>query len=274
MKNLLTRVLTGVILVPIVVGALYIGGIALWLLLFAVLVGAALEANRLMELKGLSIPRFLLILAIVVSGIGLFAVGRSLFMGMLLQISISMLILLLIPVFRQVSDIPSENIAEVLSIFLFLSIGGFSLWFIRIYSFWDIIFYLVLIWIFDTGGLVGGALAGRHKLAPYVSPNKSWEGLFMGYIWAAAYVPLANIIPGFRNAVEGNIWIMIAAILVISTVAQLGDLLESVWKREAEVKDSSNLFPGHGGVLDRIDSVFAAAPFYLLWLIFSRGLPF
>ncbi len=272
MKNLIPRIVTGVVLVPLVIGFIYLGGMPLWILLSLILLGAAWEFNNLMKTKGLLFPSVFHLILMGGFILGLWGVGHNLLFAVILEILFLMLILLYMPMARQHFGMPSESISELMAGFFFLSFGGLSLWFIRLYGFWNLIFYLLLIWLFDTGGLVGGSLHGKHKLAPDVSPKKSWEGLIMGYIWAILWVFIAKAIPGLKNAVSGSTLGMVGAVLVISTVAQLGDLIESVWKREAGVKDSSNLFPGHGGVLDRIDSVFTGAPFYLLWLIFTRGL--
>ncbi len=131
---------------------------------------------------------------------------------------------------------------------------------------WWLLYVMLLVWGADSGAFLFGKLFGKHKLAPKVSPGKTWEGLIGGLVTSALiswlfgrYVPL-NVVP--------------ATLLMCSVVAALasvlGDLTESMFKREAGIKDSGNLIPGHGGILDRIDSLTAAVPVFacLMLLVF------
>jgi len=127
---------------------------------------------------------------------------------------------------------------------------------------------LVLIWIADTAAYFSGRLFGRHKLAPGISPGKTWEGVAgamlacAGYavLVAVSYVELAARIDDLR-------WPpYIGAALLLCALSVLGDLFESALKRQAAVKDSGSLLPGHGGVLDRIDSTTSTLPVAVLLL--------
>lgn len=109
------------------------------------------------------------------------------------------------------------------------------------------------VWAADVAAYVVGSSFGRRKIAPAISPGKTWEGTIAGFLAAAAVVLLAVAPTGIY------LWAVLTA-LAIGPVAFLGDLLESWLKRRAGVKDSGTLLPGHGGVLDRIDSLVAAAP--------------
>jgi phosphatidate cytidylyltransferase len=113
----------------------------------------------------------------------------------------------------------------------------------------------------DTGGYFAGRAFGRTRLAPRVSPGKTWEGVFGGLLLVLA---LAWLTRGWLGA-RANAWL--ALCLVTAALSVIGDLTESVLKRAAGVKDSGKLFPGHGGALDRIDSIVAAAPVLTLGLI-------
>jgi phosphatidate cytidylyltransferase len=127
---------------------------------------------------------------------------------------------------------------------------------------------LVLTWICDTGAMAGGAWIGGPKLAPVLSPAKTWAGALAG---AAAATVAAPLYGRWVLSPLGVLlpWTLLAGCgLVAATVGQLGDLAESLFKREAGVKDSGGVFPGHGGVLDRLDSLYWNIPVItgLLWI--------
>lgn len=121
-----------------------------------------------------------------------------------------------------------------------------------------ILFLLLLVVAADVGAYFGGRRFGRHKLAPQVSPGKTWEGVLGGL---AAAAMMAGIGVYWFN-VEAMPFIVLCAVVVVASI--VGDLTESLFKRHAGLKDSGTLLPGHGGVLDRIDSVTAAAPFFVV----------
>jgi phosphatidate cytidylyltransferase len=120
---------------------------------------------------------------------------------------------------------------------------------------------LVLVWIADTAAYFAGRAWGRRKLAPLISPGKTWEGAIAGLMASLAYA----IIGGFW--IQGIAWApFLAAAALLAMVSIVGDLFESAAKRQAGVKDSGRVLPGHGGMLDRIDSATAVLPLAaLLW---------
>lgn len=124
----------------------------------------------------------------------------------------------------------------------------------------QLLFVVVLVWLADTGGYFAGKRWGKTPLAKEISPNKTWEGvagaIVLGGIWSViAY----NI--GISGSITISSWLLLSlATLLISIV---GDLFESVFKRHHKVKDSGNFLPGHGGMLDRIDSLIAAVPVFV-----------
>ena len=126
-----------------------------------------------------------------------------------------------------------------------------------------VLFLLVLVWVADSGAFFAGRQFGRTKLAPKVSPGKTWEGVFGALIACALFAfGYARFLELQGLALTG--FILISLVTVLFSVA--GDLLESLLKRQHGVKDSGTLIPGHGGILDRIDSLFAAAPIFLFGL--------
>jgi phosphatidate cytidylyltransferase len=131
---------------------------------------------------------------------------------------------------------------------------------------WLTLYLLLIVWVADSGAYFAGHRWGKTKLAPHVSPGKTWEGVAGGLVAVLALALAAGVF-GWRFAgIELLAWIVLA--LVTAFVSVFGDLFESRAKRAAGVKDSGSIIPGHGGVLDRIDAVTAAAPlFTLVWLL-------
>lgn len=129
---------------------------------------------------------------------------------------------------------------------------------------WEVFMLFVLIWSSDSFAYFTGRLFGKHKMAPKISPKKTWEGFAGGVICTLILsIFIENKIPEMR----GN-WILIG--LLVSIFAPLGDLVESQLKRTFGVKDSGNIIPGHGGVLDRLDSFIICAPIVYLYFILEK----
>ena len=130
---------------------------------------------------------------------------------------------------------------------------------------WLILAVMVLVWGADIGAYFSGRRFGKRKLAPQVSPGKSWEGVFGGLL---ATLLICVGVAIYRDWSFASLLLGLLGTAVVVLISVVGDLTESMFKRQAGVKDSSNLLPGHGGVLDRIDSLTAAIPVFaaLLWL--------
>jgi len=122
-----------------------------------------------------------------------------------------------------------------------------------------LLFAFLLVWAADTGAYFAGRRFGRHKLAPSISPGKTWEGVAGGLLLTLVAGTLAVIV---LPAEMSPAWFLLIA--VVFAVSVVGDLFESLLKRQAGVKDSGTLLPGHGGVLDRLDSLLAAAPMLIV----------
>jgi phosphatidate cytidylyltransferase len=123
---------------------------------------------------------------------------------------------------------------------------------------------IATVWAGDTAAYYGGRLLGRHRLAPVLSPNKTVEGALAGGIASVAF----GAAIGSALLDVSVLWLM-GVCLIAAVAGQLGDLAESAMKRTAGVKDSANRLPGHGGVLDRVDSLLFAAPvfqFCMMWI--------
>ncbi len=131
-----------------------------------------------------------------------------------------------------------------------------------------ILYLLALTWIVDSGGYFFGKMFGRHRMAPVVSPGKTWEGALGGTV---AGILFSLLIVSWLPAPLSRMAVFWIALL-LSVTGQLGDLVESAFKRQAGVKDSGHLLPGHGGMLDKVDSLIFNAPVLYGVLIFYEGL--
>lgn len=125
----------------------------------------------------------------------------------------------------------------------------------------------IMIWLNDTGAFLVGSAIGSHRLFERLSPKKSWEGFFGGLVFSIVAGILAATIPDISGYFAGyNSWMLGAMGLLVSVMSTWGDLFESMIKRQVGVKDSGNLIPGHGGILDRIDSLLFVAPAVFVYL--------
>lgn len=133
---------------------------------------------------------------------------------------------------------------------------------------WILLYLLTLVWIADIGAYFSGRRFGKNKLAPGISPGKTWEGVIGGLV---ANVIWMLLIFSLTDLLQMSLFWFVGIGLATSAVSVVGDLFESILKREAGVKDSGKILPGHGGVLDRFDSVIAAAPVFVSG-VFLAGL--
>lgn len=124
--------------------------------------------------------------------------------------------------------------------------------------------FFLLLWTNDTGAYLVGSLIGKHRLFERISPKKSWEGFFGGMLLTLL---VARLISGWLGVADTTGWMIIA--FIVSVAGTLGDLLESMLKRSLGLKDSGTIMPGHGGFLDRFDSVVVAFPLVYLYLAIS-----
>ncbi|MGC0371538.1 MAG: hypothetical protein DGJ47_000227 [Rickettsiaceae bacterium] len=131
---------------------------------------------------------------------------------------------------------------------------------------WILLTYFALIWSVDVMAMIGGKLIGGPKMAPHISPNKTLSGLLVGVISAVLVVRFISTlkINDFAQLISLEYILIDSAILAIT--AQISDLFISIFKRKFEIKDTGTIIPGHGGVLDRFDSIILTAPIVAFWL--------
>ncbi|MDT7014592.1 phosphatidate cytidylyltransferase [Levilactobacillus namurensis] len=140
---------------------------------------------------------------------------------------------------------------------LYIGIGFHFFVAARAVSLVTLLYALFIVWLTDSGAYMIGRKLGRHKLAPHISPNKTWEGSIGGTLVATI---LVSIFWYFFPTGDYSLITMVGLTLIFSIVGQLGDLVESALKRYYGVKDSGKILPGHGGILDRFDSLLLVLP--------------
>lgn len=267
MKELQTRTITGIVFLVAVIGSILLHPIAFFLLFsFFTIIGLK-EFYRLQE-KDFN-PKadilFYLSGVLIYSLISMVGLGyieiKFLFLGLpifFLQI--------LFELYRK--DEPNwRRLGTIFSAFIFVSVpfGLMNTLFFNPQTFTfqsgTLIGLFAIIWTNDVFAYLTGSKFGKHKLFERHSPKKSWEGSIGGFIFAMIAAYILSIFYPHLNTVE---WIIMGAIIAIS--GTFGDLAESLLKRNANIKDSGTIFPGHGGVLDRFDAVLFASPFVFVYI--------
>ena len=277
MRNLIVRTISGVVLLGIVLGAAYGGPYAYGLFLLLIVVVGMIEFYNIAAATG-AVPRRTLGLA---AGIVLFVTSFFLFEGYVDEMqnadSVDMLIggvlyfSALIPLCFVVelfhdSETPLRNVATTLMGILYVAYPMSLMLFIPllITGEWQpeaFLFYLFIVWGNDVFAYLTGIAIGKHKMAPRISPKKSWEGFAGGVVGAVGMGALGSFVVGGPL----GMWLGLSAVVAITSV--FGDLVESMFKREAGIKDSGKIMPGHGGVLDRFDALLISSPFAFVYLI-------
>ncbi|MFH1006705.1 MAG: phosphatidate cytidylyltransferase [Candidatus Latescibacterota bacterium] len=270
MSNLWKRIFVGVAAIPLILLAAAKGGV-LFLLFVAVVIGiGALELFSLERAKGARPNRTLGVLgAWGLSWAFCFGGGHSV---MLVLIG-TVVLVLAAELARKDAGSPIANVSGTLLGVLYLGLSGGALLLIRegtgTFSYGEagrlVMLLFGMLWAMDTAAYFVGRRFGRHKLFPRVSPKKSVEGAIGGLIGslAVAFVAACTVTPFLPMGHH------LALGAIVGVAGQVGDLAESQLKRDAGVKDSSTLLPGHGGILDRFDSLFFAGPLACGYLILA-----
>lgn len=252
------RVVTSVIGVILLLGIMYLG--SFWISLAAgVLAGiSCYEYCRILQHKNYQTPIYPLS---VILGLAVFAMG-FLPVDALFALYVVLVLVLVIWQMRQSFEWEVFSALFFGLIYYYIGFASFILLRVQAEDFRYLLFAFVIAWITDIGAFFVGRAMGKHKLAPTISPKKTVEGAVGGVV-------LALIFGGLYGAflLPENIFLLLALILVASICSQMGDLLESALKRWAGVKDSGKILPGHGGILDRFDSMMMIAPIVYVVLI-------
>lgn len=260
MSTLTTRILSGLVYVALFLGALLFSEITFISLIIFFGILAIYEFNKLILFK--SIIPYLLYLALV--GFSLYMPNNNIVVPVLaltLVASIQLIYRLYSKTQLQSSEYLEKldiSIRYIVFSFCFLMLLPYEN---GVYNPYILINILLLIWVNDSFAFLVGKNIGKHKLFESVSPKKTIEGFLGGLVFAVIAGIIISYNTNFYDTVD---WIIVA--LITSITGTIGDLVESKFKRQANVKDSGSIMPGHGGILDRLDSLIFAIPFLFLYL--------
>jgi phosphatidate cytidylyltransferase len=264
------REITAAVLIPAVLAVLVFA--PTWA--FSLLVGAAacvalFEFYALLAAAGWTVPR--------VAGILLFAalLASAHFAAPAALLGVTAATLLLLPTLVMFAS-PAEALllpssAGAVFSTLYVALGAASMIFLRARGWPFVLFLFAVVWVGDSAAYYVGRRWGRKKLAPVVSPKKTWEGFYGQLAGGAAIGALGATLFASGSALWEAVGTGALLGILISVVAVVGDLVESTFKRSVAIKDSGGLLPGHGGLLDRLDSLLYASPVLLLALTLLRG---
>ena len=276
MKNLAVRTMSGLVLAAVVLGAIAwsqwsFGALLLVLLAvgmheFYVLAGK--QGNSPQKIVGLvaGIVLFVLNFAFVSEDIEILGSARQAYGCGLAFLLLLLPAMFICELYRR-NENPAAGIGTTmmgvcyvalpLSLMCYIPMVGSDTW-----NPWVMIAYIFIIWANDVFAYLVGMSVGRHRLCERLSPKKSWEGFFGGLAGAVVMGVVA------AKVLDAHVWVWAGLALVAAVSGVLGDLVESMFKRAAGVKDSGKLIPGHGGMLDRFDAMLLSAPFVFVYMLF------
>ncbi|MDR1345653.1 MAG: phosphatidate cytidylyltransferase [Bacteroidales bacterium] len=275
MRNLLTRTFIGILFLAVVIGSFFLPHLCFYLLFTAFAIIGMYEYIAMMHKIGYKIQWLLPILITLLLCSTAFCFGRyadtGLNAGIWIRIEPRFIILpvltfiaiWLIPIVElyRKQEQSTNIIATALWPLLWIAMPFALVILWQSVSSGVVLAMLIIIWTYDTLAYCTGSLFGKHRLFERISPKKSWEGLLVSLLLTSAIATLFYFIPYFQaDKIFTTIWHWtgFAAIIIVS--ATFGDLVESMLKRGCQVKDSGYILPGHGGILDRFDSLLFAAP--------------
>lgn len=277
MKNLIIRALTGIIFVVVLISAICIHPI-FFLILFCIITGLTLwEFGGLVKhYENANLQRTVNMLGGVYLFIATFVYANGLTDGKIFLPYLLFIMLTMIAELYYKAPNPINNWAFTLFAQIYCA-GSFSMLNfigaepgtpgVMSYTPLFIMAIFIFVWLDDTGAYLVGSLIGKHKLFERISPKKSWEGFFGGLILSLAS---SQAFAWFAPEINRMNWLGLAATVVL--FGTWGDLIESLLKRTLGVKDSGNVLPGHGGMLDRFDSVMLAVPASYIYIeLFIRN---
>jgi len=276
--NLIKRTITGVLFVALLVSCILAGYISFGVLFSLIVLLSTHELTGLInDNKGTSVNRPFIMAAALLTFLTIFMNQSGCYTSATPAVTIllvlSLMVIFIMELYRK-KESPILNLAASALAIIYVAVP-FSLLSVLAYfpeatntqgySFILPLAIFIFIWCNDVGAYCFGCTLGKHRLFERVSPKKSWEGFFGGCFTSALAGFIISRIPAMAGNMSTLIWIGMA--LVVSIFGTWGDLVESLIKREMGVKDSGNILPGHGGMLDRFDSTLMAVPATVVYLM-------
>jgi len=263
LSNLTSRVLVAIIAIPIIFFITYLGD---WYFFFFVLlltILGVLEYYKLVEAKGAH-PQKIIGVVLGVFVVAMFHKIDIYFSKHYFAAFLCSFLIFVIELFRSKPNALHNLSTTFFGVLYVATSFGMLLALREMKNAELIIGIFIAIWICDSAAYFGGKQFGKHKLLERVSPNKTWEGAIAGFVGTIlAILALHSTILNFLSMRD-----MFVIAVIVGVFGQIGDLFESLLKRDANVKDSSTIIPGHGGVLDRFDSLLFVAPLVYMYFKF------
>ncbi len=277
LKEISIRTISGLVLLLVVVGALIWSKWSAGALFAVIMIGGLFEFYRLCQKKGVA-PMYGIGIA---TSLAIFGLAFALFYllessevePMAIRVALGALLYLMFMVpatfvceLWRKSATPIANIATTFMGAIYVALPMAAILYIPQmlvgeWNAWAMLAFISIIWINDIFAYLVGVSIGKHRLCERISPKKSWEGFFGGLIGAVGAAVL------FGHLFEGNLYVWGGLGLITALTGVAGDLVESLMKREVDVKDSGKMMPGHGGFLDRFDALYIAVPFVVIYLL-------
>ena len=273
-NSFVKRTITGVIFVILIIGSVILSQWAFASLFFLVTIGGIFEFLRISKALGGNVSKT----ALLISAAFTYALIVSVTFGYLNPDALiyGLVIFPLIASFElfRNSKSPLSNVSHTIAGILWIVVplallSGFFNPSPNPEAAWSqsgaLLGFFLILWIYDSGAYIAGSMLGKHKMMERISPKKSWEGFAGGS--AFGFLTALLVSASFTEFSLGQ-WMIIALMIII--FGTLGDFIESMLKRSAGIKDSGNILPGHGGILDRFDAVLIAAPVIFLLIRLFR----
>jgi len=269
LSNRTTRIIVSVLSIPVLLAISIVGKYAFLLLMVSISLIAFGEFAKILSHKNIFVNKVIGVLSVIF----IFIYAYFKWTELLILVLLIPVLLLISELFRNKASAINNLGGSLLGIF-FIGMFSSSAIFIREFYSDNVLLYnqggyliaaiFVSIWMCDSAAYFLGTAFGKHKLFLRVSPKKSWEGAIAGFVFSVVSMAAAKII--ILDFFSWQDAIVIG--LLIGIFGQIGDLVESLLKRDSGVKDSSSLIPGHGGILDRFDSFIFVSPIIFLYLHF------
>lgn len=272
---MLKRILTAVVLLPLLIFVLWLNNAVVMMIVLTVVsvlaVGEVLIATKYFSNKGIAA-----ICMIFVAVLPAFLCFNQLIKFFPMLSGLFLLIMFVIMLWDH-ENVKFQEIALMTFVSFLIPLSLSTMVFMQKdfeYGIFYVILTFLISWISDAGAYFVGSAIGKHKMAPKISPKKSWEGFFGGLLFSVIFVIIAGFsYPWIDSLINGgaafkvNVLILIPLAVVGSVLSVIGDFSASLLKRQCMVKDFGSILPGHGGILDRFDSVLFVAPF--LYFVFK-----